>query len=401
MFLSKLPLQPRLLSIRPTLSRLFATIVVKTPTMADSITEGILGSWEKKPGDIVRQDEVVAHIETDKINLPVNSPNSGILEAHLANVGDKVVVGSDLFKLDVRDDISSLSQTPPKESPPKDTPKPKESSPKESPPKETAKPKEQVPPKEQPQQKESIPPPHPQVTSFDRTEKRVRMTPMRQRIAQRLKESQSTAASLTTFNEVDMSAIIDMRNQYKDDIMKKFNVKLGFMSAFIRASAVALSELPMVNSRIDDKDGSIVTPSYVDISVAVATPKGLVTPVIRDCQSKDMIQLEQVLAALGEKAKQGQITMDDLAGGTFTISNGGIFGSLMGTPIINTPQSAILGMHAIKDRPVVVNGQVVSRPMMYLALTYDHRIIDGREAVTFLVRVKNLLEDPRRFLLNI
>jgi 2-oxoglutarate dehydrogenase E2 component (dihydrolipoamide succinyltransferase) len=157
----------------------------------------------------------------------------------------------------------------------------------------------------------------------------------------------------------------------------------------------------MVNSRIDDRDGTIVTPSYVDISVAVSTPKGLVTPVIRDCQTKDMIQLEQTLAALGEKAKQGQITMEDLAGGTFTISNGGIFGSLMGTPIINSPQSAILGMHAIKDRPIVVQGQVVSRPMMYLALTYDHRISDGREAVTFLVRVKNLLEDPKRFLLNI
>lgn len=369
-------------------SRYFAIMVVKTPTMAESITEGILGSWEKKPGDVVMQDEIVANIETDKINLPVNSPKNGIIDKLLVNVGDKVVVGSDLFKLDVRDDI-----TKPKE----EAPKPKEEKSEDIRPPE---PKSQPPP----------PPPKPSIHSrptttvhtqqSQRSETKTKLTPMRQKISQRLKESQNITASLTTFNEVDMSAIMDMRNQYKDEISKKYNVKLGFMSAFIKASTAVLGELPMVNSRIEGSN-TLVTPSYIDISVAVATPKGLVTPVIRDCQNKDMIQLEQVLAELGEKAKQGQITMEDLSGGTFTISNGGVFGSLMGTPIINTPQSAILGMHAIKDRPVVVNGQIVSRPMMYLALTYDHRIIDGREAVTFLVRLKNLLEDPRRLLLNI
>lgn len=361
-------------------SRCFAIMVVKTPTMTESITEGILSSWEKKPGDVVMQDEIVANIETDKINLPVNSPKNGIIETLLVNIGDKVVVGSDLFKLDVRDDIAKLEK-------PKDVKSPE--------------PKPQPQPSSTPLKPSTQSRPITTInTQSQRSETKTKLTPMRQKISQRLKESQNIAASLTTFNEVDMSAIMDMKSQYKDEISKKYNIKLGFMSAFIKASATVLGELSMVNSRIEGSN-TLVTPSYIDISVAVATPKGLVTPVIRDCQNKDMIQLEQILAELGEKARQGQITMEDLSGGTFTISNGGVFGSLMGTPIINTPQSAILGMHAIKDRPIVVNGQVVSRPMMYLALTYDHRIIDGREAVTFLVRLKNLLEDPRRLLLNI
>ena len=237
------------------------------------------------------------------------------------------------------------------------------------------------------------------VTGFSRSEKVTKMTPMRLKIAQRLKDSQEIAASLTTFNEVDMSALMEMRSLYKDDILKKHGVKFGFMSPFIKASATVLQEIPMVNSRIEND--TVVQPNFVDISIAVATPKGLVTPVLRDCQALSLIDLEIMMAQVSEKARGGQLTMADLAGGTFTISNGGVFGSLLGTPIINLPQSAILGMHAIKERPVAINGQVVIRPMMNLALTYDHRIIDGREAVTFLVRLKQLLEDPRRLLINV
>ena len=237
------------------------------------------------------------------------------------------------------------------------------------------------------------------VTGFSRSEKVTKMTPMRLKIAQRLKDSQEIAASLTTFNEVDMSALMEMRSLYKDDILKKYGVKFGFMSPFIKASATVLQEIPMVNSRIEND--TVVQPNFVDISIAVATPKGLVTPVLRDCQALSLIDLEIMMAQVAEKARGGQLTMADLAGGTFTISNGGVFGSLLGTPIINLPQSAILGMHAIKERPVAINGQVVIRPMMNLALTYDHRIIDGREAVTFLVRLKQLLEDPRRLLINV
>ena len=237
------------------------------------------------------------------------------------------------------------------------------------------------------------------VTGFSRSEKVTKMTPMRLKIAQRLKDSQEIAASLTTFNEVDMSALMEMRSLYKDDILKKYGVKFGFMSPFIKASATVLQEIPMVNSRIEND--TVVQPNFMDISIAVATPKGLVTPVLRDCQALSLIDLEIMMAQVAEKARGGQLTMADLAGGTFTISNGGVFGSLLGTPIINLPQSAILGMHAIKERPVAINGQVVIRPMMNLALTYDHRIIDGREAVTFLVRLKQLLEDPRRLLIDV
>ncbi|ORY41053.1 hypothetical protein BCR33DRAFT_719142 [Rhizoclosmatium globosum] len=225
------------------------------------------------------------------------------------------------------------------------------------------------------------------------------MTRMRKTIASRLKESQNTAATLTTFNEIDMSNLIEFRSKYKDAVLEKYGVKMGFMGAFIKASAQALKEVPEVNARIEGDE--VVYSDFVDISVAVATPKGLVTPVLRNCEQYNVLETEKAMSELGKKAKANAITIEDLAGGTFTISNGGVFGSLYGTPIINQPQSAILGMHAVKDRAVVVNGQVVVRPMMYVALTYDHRLIDGREAVTFLVRVKELIEDPRRLLLEI
>jgi len=227
------------------------------------------------------------------------------------------------------------------------------------------------------------------------------MNRMRLRIAERLKQSQNTAASLTTFNEVDMSNIMDFRKLYKDEVLKKTGVKLGFMSAFSRAAVLAMRDLPAVNASIEGPNGgdTIVYRDYVDVSVAVATEKGLVTPVVRNVESLDMVGIEKSIADMGKKARDGKLTIEDMAGGTFTISNGGVFGSLMGTPIINLPQSAVLGLHAIKERPVAVNGKVEIRPMMYLALTYDHRLLDGREAVQFLVKIKEYIEDPRRMLL--
>jgi len=223
------------------------------------------------------------------------------------------------------------------------------------------------------------------------------MNRMRLRIAERLKESQNAAASLTTFNEIDMSSLMSMRSKYKDEIFKTHEVKLGFMSAFAKACSLALREIPAANASIEGEE--IVYRDYVDLSVAVATPKGLVTPVVRNAESMGFLDIEKEIAALGKKARDGKLTLEDMAGGTFTISNGGVFGSLYGTPIINLPQAAVLGMHAIKDKPVVVNGEIVIRPIMVVALTYDHRLLDGREAVTFLVRVKEYVEDPRKMLL--
>ena len=227
------------------------------------------------------------------------------------------------------------------------------------------------------------------------------MNRMRLRIAERLKESQNTAASLTTFNEVDMSSLMEMRKLYKDEILKKTGVKFGFMGAFTKDACLAMKDIPSVNAAIEGPNGgdTIVYKDYVDVSIAVATPKGLVTPVVRNAEALDVLGVETAISDLGVKARDGKLTLEDMAGGTFTISNGGVFGSLYGTPIINMPQTAVLGLHGVKDRAVVVNGQVVSRPMMYLALTYDHRLLDGREAVTFLKTIKELIEDPRKMLL--
>jgi len=223
------------------------------------------------------------------------------------------------------------------------------------------------------------------------------MNRMRLRIAERLKESQNAAASLTTFNEIAMSSIMHLRKKYKDEILKEHDVKLGFMSAFARACTLALQEIPAANASIEGEE--IVYRDFVDLSVAVATPKGLVTPVVRNAETMNFLAIEKEIASLGKKARDGKLSLEDMAGGTFTISNGGVFGSLYGTPIINLPQAAVLGMHAIKEKPVVVNGQIVIRPIMVVALTYDHRLLDGREAVTFLVKVRDYIEDPRKMLL--
>ncbi|KAJ1553326.1 2-oxoglutarate dehydrogenase complex E2 component [Nowakowskiella sp. JEL0078] len=409
---SRLAAHSRFMGICPSLSPSplqpcsTASTIIPVPPMAESITEGTLTKWHKKVGDYVRQDELIATIETDKVDIPVNSSAAGTIVELFAKEDDTVTVGGNLFSLDLGGSAPAVSTPPPAatiSSSAATTPLPQKES-------------IATPPPPKPVEKIVIPPPaaaaaivipasssayddFPGILPGSRDERRVKMNRMRLKIAERLKDSQNTAASLTTFNEIDMTSVIDLRKKYKDLVLEKHGVKLGFMSLFLRASVYALQAVPEVNARIDGSE--IVYHDYLDISVAVATPKGLVTPVIRNCETLGIVGLERAMAELARKAKGNAITVEDMAGGTFTVSNGGVFGSLMGTPIINQPQSAILGMHATKDRAVVVDGQVVVRPMMYVALTYDHRIIDGREAVTFLVKLKEAIEDPRRLLLDV
>ncbi|KAF7876555.1 hypothetical protein EAF04_001644 [Stromatinia cepivora] len=398
--------------------RNYADKVVKVPEMAESISEGTLKQWSKQIGDYVEQDEEIATIETDKIDVAVNAPEAGTIKEFLANEEDTVIVGQDLVRLELggapeggdkekassepkepasKDQSTSSDPEPSK----KEEPKSKEQSSSSPPPEKKAEPKETPKPKPSESKKQESSSSSSAPTLGSREERRVKMNRMRLRIAERLKQSQNTAASLTTFNEVDMSSLMEFRKLYKDEVLKKTGVKLGFMSAFSRASVLAMRDIPAVNASIEGPNGgdTIVYRDYVDISVAVATEKGLVTPVVRNTEAMDLVGIEKTIADLGKKARDNKLTIEDMAGGTFTISNGGVFGSLMGTPIINLPQTAVLGLHAIKDRPLVVNGQIVIRPMMYLALTYDHRLLDGREAVQFLVKVKEYIEDPRRMLL--
>ncbi|EHL00041.1 putative Dihydrolipoyllysine-residue succinyltransferase component of 2-oxoglutarate dehydrogenase complex, mitochondrial [Glarea lozoyensis 74030] len=388
--------------------------------MAESISEGTLKQWSKQIGDFVEQDEEIATIETDKIDVAVNAPEAGTIKEFLANEEDTVTVGQDLVRLELGGEgggeKKEKAEATPKEAaskdqptssdpePKKDTPEPKKETPEpkkeeSSPPPQKSEPKKPSPPKQESKKDDSKSSSAP--TLGNREERRVKMNRMRLRISERLKQSQNTAASLTTFNEVDMSSLMEFRKLYKDEVLKKTGVKLGFMSAFSRACVLAMRDIPAVNASIEGPNGgdTIVYRDYVDISVAVATEKGLVTPVVRNTETMDLVGIEKSIAELGKKARDNKLTIEDMAGGTFTISNGGVFGSLMGTPIINLPQTAVLGLHAIKDKPVAVNGQVVIRPMMYLALTYDHRLLDGREAVQFLVKVKDYIEDPRRMLL--
>ncbi|RIB04740.1 hypothetical protein C2G38_2283091 [Gigaspora rosea] len=410
-----------------------ATKIIKVPPLAESITEGTISKWNKKAGDSVQQDEEIVTIETDKVDAPVNSPYSGKIIEIYANEQDNIVVGQDLCKVELGDAAASgighfqkqilqnksrsqnqnksRSQNQNKSRSQKPEPSTPTTPPK--PPPASSTPPPSASPKPPPSAPPTPPPSAPSTPSKpssktkgespygEREDREVKMNRMRLRIAERLKESQDTAASLTTFNEIDMTNIIELRNTYKDAILKKHGIKLGFMSAFVRASSVALQEVPAVNASIAESGDTIIYRDYVDMSVAVATPKGLVTPVIRNAHLLSFIEIEKVINELGQKARDGKMTIEDMAGGTFTISNGGVFGSLLGTPIINLPQSGILGMHATKDRPVAINGKVEIRPMMYIALTYDHRLIDGREAVTFLKTVKEQVEDPRRLLLNI
>lgn len=404
--------------------------------MAESITEGTLKQWSKQVGDFVKQDEEVATIETDKIDVSVNAPMSGKITEFLVEEDTTVSVGQDLLKIEPGDDGSpAMSDEPAKSKPeggarsePKDLEegnkdraapeagkekganedthrKHQEKAPgmdksekqEPAPRKEEKAPEHKKEDKPAPAPKEKEEKPKLERTAGSRNESRVKMSRMRQTIAQRLKQSQNAAASLTTFNEIDMSSLMDFRTLYKDGILKNEGVKLGFMSAFARAACLALKELPAANASIEGD--AIVYREYVDLSVAVATSKGLVTPVVRNAEGMGLVEIEKAIAELGKKARDNKLGIEDMSGGSFTISNGGVFGSLYGTPIINLPQAAVLGMHAIKEKPVVVNGQIVVRPIMVVALTYDHRLLDGREAVTFLVRIKEYIEDPRRMLL--
>jgi len=404
--------------------------------MAESISEGTLSSFTKQVGDYVEQDEEIASIETDKIDVSVNAPEAGTIKELLASEGDTVTVGQDIAKLepgeggsggeqeassDTKEPASKEQSTtsdpePKKEEQPKEEKKPKQKEQKDTP----APPKEDKAPPPKAEKKPPPPPPSeekatskkdekkPEASPFgagSRGENRVKMNRMRLRIAERLKQSQNTAAFLTTFNKVDMSSLQEFRKLYKDDVLKKTGVKLGFMGAFSKACVLAMKDIPAVNASIEGPGGgdTVVYRDYVDISVAVATPKGLVTPVVRNVESLDIMGIEAAIAELGKKARDNKLTVEDMAGGSFTISNGGVFGSLMGTPIINLPQTAVLGLHAINNEPVVIKKdgkeEIGIRPIMMLALTYDHRMLDGREAVQFLVKVKEYIEDPRRMLL--
>uniref|UniRef100_A0A3P8RQD2 Dihydrolipoyllysine-residue succinyltransferase component of 2-oxoglutarate dehydrogenase complex, mitochondrial n=1 Tax=Amphiprion percula TaxID=161767 RepID=A0A3P8RQD2_AMPPE len=377
-------------------------VTVKTPAFAESVTEGDV-RWEKAVGDSVTEDEVVCEIETDKTSVQVPAPAAGVIEELLVPDGGKVEGGTPLFTL--RKGAAATAKPSP--SPAADPPPPTAATPPSPPPPPPA-PAATPPVPPQPVQAKPVSAVKPAAAAQpaappaagSRGENRVKMNRMRLRIAQRLKEAQNTCAMLTTFNEVDMSNIQEMRKLHKDAFLKKHNIKLGFMSAFVKAAAHALTDQPAVNAVIDDTTKEIIYRDYVDISVAVATPKGLVVPVVRDVQTMNFADIEKAINALGEKARNNELAVEDMDGGTFTISNGGVFGSMFGTPIINPPQSAILGMHGIFDRPVAISGKVEIRPMMYVALTYDHRLVDGREAVTFLRKIKAVVEDPRVLLLD-
>lgn len=383
----------------------FKSTSIEVPPMAESLTEGSLKEYTKSVGDFIKEDELLATIETDKIDIEVNSPVSGTVTKLNFNPDDTVTVGEELAQVEAGEAPSEGSTQPKaEEAESRETPaSSQEAAPKEAQKQETA-PKKEVAPKKEAEPKDAVTPKANEApaasnsfTPFPRTETRVKMNRMRLRIAERLKESQNTAASLTTFNEVDMSALMEMRKLYKDEIIKKTGTKFGFMGLFSKACTLAAKDIPAVNGAIEGDQ--IVYRDYTDISVAVATPKGLVTPVVRNAESLSVLDIENEIVRLSRKARDGKLTLEDMTGGTFTISNGGVFGSLYGTPIINSPQTAVLGLHGVKERPVTVNGQIVSRPMMYLALTYDHRLLDGREAVTFLKTVKELIEDPKKMLL--
>lgn len=392
--------------VTPTWQRSLPVKTINVPTMGDSIVEGTIVDLPVAPGDYVQTDDVVVVLETDKVSVDVRAPQGGVLVEVLGEVDDVVEVGSGLFRIDTDADAPEASSgPPPSASESEDILTKEESAPSAPAPAAVATPEvpsaaERAPPKKT----APTPPPQPEIPAFlgARTERRTKMSRMRQRIATRLKDAQNTAAMLTTFQECDMGNLMEMRKKHQDAFTAKHGIKLGFMSAFVQAATAALQEVPIVNAYIDDETKEIVYREYVDISVAVASPTGLVVPVLRNTEAMSFADVEHNIAMYGQKAKEGTLSLDDMSGGTFTISNGGVFGSLMGTPIINPPQSAVLGMHATKMRAVVNDkGEVVARPMMYMALTYDHRLIDGREGVTFLKSIADKISDPTKLLLEI
>jgi 2-oxoglutarate dehydrogenase E2 component (dihydrolipoamide succinyltransferase) len=436
---------------------------VEVPALGESITEGTLAQWLKKPGEAVAADEPIASLETDKVSVEVPSPVAGVLTEQVVGEGDTVAVGAVIARIDqnatagapsaptpaqaaaasttnpagagetpeLREDAELNAVAPPNaDGPPRDEDQITTLSPAvrravleyhvdptsirgsgkdgrltkddviAAAQAQNAQPSPAIAPRAKaPAPESKAPPAAPRPAAGERKEERVKMSRLRQTIARRLKEAQNTAAMLTTFNDVDMSAVIDARARYKDLFEKKHGIRLGFMGFFVKACALAAKDVPSVNASLEGDE--IVYHDYLDVSVAVSAPKGLVVPVVRDADRMSFAEIEKTIAEYGKKAKEGTLTADEMAGGTFTISNGGVFGSLLSTPIINPPQSAVLGMHRIEERPVVKDGQIVARPMMYLALSYDHRLIDGREAVTFLVRVKETIEDPTRLLIDL
>ena len=366
--------------------------------MGDSITEGTVASVEVAVGDVVAADQVLVQVETDKVTIDVRSPESGTVASIAVGVDETVTVGQGVAEITPGDGPAAA----PAAAEPEPTPEPAE--PQEKAPE--AAPAPAAAPKAAPAAALAAPAPAPAAPApapaGGRGERRVAMTRMRRRIAERLKAAQNTAAMLTTYNEVDMGAAMELRKRHKDEFLEKHGVKLGFMSIFAKAAAGALQAIPEVNAYIDAEANETVYRDFVDISVAVGTPKGLVVPVLRNCENLSFAGVEQTIGELGRKARDGTISIDEMAGGTFTISNGGVYGSLLSSPILNPPQSAVLGMHKIQYRPMAsASGDVVVRPMMYLALTYDHRLIDGREAVTFLRKIKDAVEDPTRMLLEL
>ncbi len=400
---------------------------VKVPVLGESITEATLGEWLKKPGEAVKADEPIASLETDKVSVEVPSPVAGVMGNQLVKVGDTVNVGAVIASIEAGSGAAAAPAAPAAAAPaPVAAPSPAAPAsdgvaPTLSPSvrrlvlekgvdpstiKGTGKDgrltKEDVlgapaPTLAAPAAAEASAPAAAPVG--ERTEERIRMTRLRQTVAKRLKDAQNTAALLTTFNDCDMTEVMAARTRYKDLFEKKHGVRLGLMSFFTKAVVLAAHDIPAVNAQIDGDE--IVYHNYLDVSVAVSAPNGLVVPVVRNVDKLSFAEIEKAIAGYGAKAKAGTLTMDDMKGGTFTISNGGVFGGLMSTPIINPPQSAVLGLHRIEDRPVVRDGQIVIRPMMYLALSYDHRLIDGREAVTFLKTVKEAIEDPTRLLIDL
>ena len=402
---------------------------IRVPTLGESVTEATIGKWFKKPGDAVKQDEPLVELETDKVTLEVNAPAAGVLSEIVAKDGETVGVGALLGQI-----AAGAAGAAPK---PADAAKAAAPAPAAA--KSAAKdhgpavarlaaetgvspaavagtgkdgrvtkgdmlaaaaaPKAAPAPLAAPAPAAPVAVRAPAAPDDAAREERVRMTKLRQTIARRLKDAQNTAAMLTTFNEVDMTEVMALRNRYKDTFEKKHGVKLGFMSFFVKAVVQALKDLPAVNAEIDGTD--IVYKNYYHIGVAVGTDKGLVVPVVRDADHLSLAAIEKSIGDYGKRARDGLLKIEEMQGGTFTITNGGIYGSLMSTPILNAPQSGILGMHKIQDRPMVIGGKLEIRPMMYLALSYDHRIVDGKEAVTFLVRVKESLEDPGRLVLDL
>jgi 2-oxoglutarate dehydrogenase E2 component (dihydrolipoamide succinyltransferase) len=398
---------------------------IRVPTLGESVSEATIGKWFKKPGDVVKADEPVLELETDKVSLEVNAPAAGTLAEIVAKEGDTVGVGALLGTI-TAGGASAAPAAPASE--------PAKAAPVAAPAPSAASTVDHGPAVSRLAAESGVNPSSvaasgkdgrvtkgdmlaaiatgaapaaatpvsvrtPSIADDASREERVRMTKLRQTIARRLKDAQNTAAMLTTFNEVDMTEVMALRNRYKDTFEKKHGVKLGFMSFFVKACTQALKELPAVNAEIDGTD--LVYKNYYHVGIAVGTDKGLVVPVVREADQMGLATIEKTIADFGKRARDGSLKIEEMQGGTFTITNGGIYGSLMSTPILNAPQSGILGMHKIQERPMVVGGKIEIRPMMYLALSYDHRIVDGKEAVTFLVRVKEALEDPARLVLDL